>query len=520
MTVEIQASTLKAFETVFRTTLAPLNQHFAEIAGKFTPELSELDFIKLIEALIGIETLDSIKQLLSHKLFVLYGLQTIDFIKNQWVMYNEYPIISYLFYYFQSKSVGYDDDFFKTEQKQLEKLTLTIIPKLWIDASSPFFQPIGSIFDKTDLPTKPEEHFLGLYFIDLREPEKNEEFSQIIKTIAEKSNTSAIFCVFNGTYVEPVCVFNYQNKPTVLFSDSQYTHDSTKNLIKKYNLQSVHSTGITVHHNGDCAFYSITALNTILSLARAEESMLSVLTQLQKNKLDLTPYFIKLSDFNGIDCHSIKYVPDARALNRILLKTRTVLEALGFPEGFFQLLEENTINPHNFTIKQQKLNLIEKMDDEDIPDNPVKSIAASPLKPSLIHQQDEEISAILQDFSKEIASIKKPHVPKAIEKAKHLLNSLNEAKKTYLIALNNPDIDKVKTALEFKNTCTKLIHNALPALQRELGWGDYLKNMLKKLVNAVIAIFSSNQTFFAYKKSVLCGAAETTENKLNNLKLT
>lgn len=520
--------------------------YFAEIEGLFKDTLSEPDFIKLIERLIGIETLDTVKFLFSHKLFVLYGLQTIEFIQDHWLMYSNHPIIPYLFYYFQSKSLyGDDDDFFHVEQNQLNKLKLKVTPKNWSDGSSPFFQSAQRIVDNSSFPINAEESYLGFHLLDLRQTDDKEKFSQLIAQTQKKPNSSAIFFVFDGTYVEPVCIINYQNQTNILLSNSHHIHTSTKEIIKKFKLQVVHCDGMPLHHDGDCAYYSMIALNTIISLATNEKSMLSVLKPLQTNHLDLASYFLTINHFNAIDCNLIKTIPDTKALTRMLQKIRDILKALRIEEGFSNLLTENHINSVSFTLQTNHLPPSEKNDFNEptvlsipveeprvITDKLVKqpedfipsAVLTTPVEESqaitnrLIKEQDDKISTILQTFSDKISLINKPLVPDAVEEARKLHAALIETKNTYLSKLSNTDNQQQATR-EFTQDCTQLIQNALPTLQRELGWGTYLTNLLKKLVNSILSIIPCNHTFFAYKKSELNSAAQTVNDELDDLNL-
>lgn len=69
--------------------------------------------------------------------------------------------------------------------------------------------------------------------------------------------------------------------------------------------------------------------------------------------------------------------------------------------------------------------------------------------------------------------------------------------------IRNPD--KHKECKEwFIDKAEEVIQKNMEVLQRDLGWGDYLKNLLKKLTNAVLAVPAAlgiNVEFFAVKRS-------------------
>ncbi|MCL9683088.1 hypothetical protein [Legionella maioricensis] len=68
---------------------------------------------------------------------------------------------------------------------------------------------------------------------------------------------------------------------------------------------------------------------------------------------------------------------------------------------------------------------------------------------------------------------------------------------------------------EFKNA----IEEATPTLERDLGWGDYLKNLFKKLANIVMSAVRCGgepSTFFAIERSSLAQAVDAAKTPLDN----
>lgn len=68
----------------------------------------------------------------------------------------------------------------------------------------------------------------------------------------------------------------------------------------------------------------------------------------------------------------------------------------------------------------------------------------------------------------------------------------------------------------FVDSCTALINEAKPTLEKELGWGSYLTNLLKVLANTVIAgvnkVFNSSFLFFTLEKALLVSEVEDFED--------
>jgi hypothetical protein len=46
--------------------------------------------------------------------------------------------------------------------------------------------------------------------------------------------------------------------------------------------------------------------------------------------------------------------------------------------------------------------------------------------------------------------------------------------------------------IQFKRQCETAIRDAKPVLSRDLGWGDFLTNLLKEIANTFISVFTAN----------------------------
>lgn len=82
---------------------------------------------------------------------------------------------------------------------------------------------------------------------------------------------------------------------------------------------------------------------------------------------------------------------------------------------------------------------------------------------------------------------KSPHIRGA---ADTLLTALQTAIQQY--ATTPTKTDRVKA---FNNACEEAINNATPILEKELGWGSFLRNLMKKLANGIAQIFVKEVPF-------------------------
>ena len=121
-------------------------------------------------------------------------------------------------------------------------------------------------------------------------------------------------------------------------------------------------------------------------------------------------------------------------------------------------------------------------------------------KSSSTKSEDPSLWRIFEAFEKDIKNIGK-HKKAAAGFAQHLADDLKLKIVDYYQNLK----DKRNNAAEiFMQESRDLINAAMGPLKRDLGWGDYLKNLLKKFANAVLMVPYSvgiKVGFFAIKPS-------------------
>ncbi|MCL9685503.1 hypothetical protein [Legionella maioricensis] len=130
-------------------------------------------------------------------------------------------------------------------------------------------------------------------------------------------------------------------------------------------------------------------------------------------------------------------------------------------------------------------------------------------------QATEIASAILEEAQKREAVIKRverildnlalkiegigQHHPEARAQAVNLHNTLMKGLTTLEVELKSGQKSRKEATDDFKELCSATIMSVMPALEKDLGWGEYLKNMLKSIANVFIAgaqKLGSNATFF------------------------
>ncbi|MBL7480615.1 hypothetical protein [Legionella bononiensis] len=159
--------------------------------------------------------------------------------------------------------------------------------------------------------------------------------------------------------------------------------------------------------------------------------------------------------------------------------------------------DQNTLENHGVAPSQNVPDLQQEVDIKT-----VHSIDEPKNQEQIYKGQSEQLDRVLDNFAAKINTIGSYH-PKAKDKALELLHSLKNAKSE---AFSNPSQESVTA---FKIKATLAIKEATPVLQRDLGWGDYLVNLTKMIVNAVTATvaqgftfgYSSHQGFFTLKQS-------------------
>ena len=122
--------------------------------------------------------------------------------------------------------------------------------------------------------------------------------------------------------------------------------------------------------------------------------------------------------------------------------------------------------------------------------------------------QKDKIDSLLVELLIKINELKQFPEIKKYGEALHEALILAEAE--YFL---NPTREAQK---EFIRDCTILINNAKPVFQPTLGMGDYLGNLLKRIVNALKWCFGNNN-FFPLTNPAATQAADKIEKELQNL---
>ncbi|HAT7071593.1 TPA: type IV secretion protein Dot [Legionella pneumophila] len=144
-------------------------------------------------------------------------------------------------------------------------------------------------------------------------------------------------------------------------------------------------------------------------------------------------------------------------------------------------------------------------------------------KTKLENQQEETITqalqkvdAIIQELTLKIDRVDQHQYKKAHDTANTLLQSLIAARDEYEQYLRANEFSPELAGRKFKLACQDAIKIAKPVLEKDLGWGDYLTNLLKCLGNAVITVFTfgCQQGFFAYARPDSAKAVEKAEEDL------
>lgn len=109
----------------------------------------------------------------------------------------------------------------------------------------------------------------------------------------------------------------------------------------------------------------------------------------------------------------------------------------------------------------------------------------------LVEKTMDKVNNVLRTLEENIGAVDQHHFPKAVQKANYLLTMLRSAAAEYnsdlLSGMNRRD-----AGIEFKNKCEAAIDDVKSVLNRDLSWGDYLTNLLKKIANVVIRVFTAN----------------------------
>ena len=128
-----------------------------------------------------------------------------------------------------------------------------------------------------------------------------------------------------------------------------------------------------------------------------------------------------------------------------------------------------------------------------------------------------QVDDALSTLRGRISLVNQHHSPAAFETATNLLSGPERARREYSTALHQPGVIIAQASTEFKEVCAILINNAKPLLENDLAWGDYLKNLLKMIVNAVVGAgsFGGRDNFFPLKPSESTRAIVEVERNLD-----
>ncbi|CEG57708.1 hypothetical protein [Legionella fallonii] len=166
--------------------------------------------------------------------------------------------------------------------------------------------------------------------------------------------------------------------------------------------------------------------------------------------------------------------------------------------------------------KQQEEEQAKKQQEEKAAEEALQAVLAAEAKEQQAKKNVEQkkasvilkkIDAILWSLHEKTNEIGGTY-PEAHTIAEDLHNTLTEARDEYGYQLaNGVDYDGNPISFEdagdlFKETCQAAVESATPALEKDLGWGEFLKNILKAIVNAVfyVATIGNVSGFFAYSK--------------------
>lgn len=114
----------------------------------------------------------------------------------------------------------------------------------------------------------------------------------------------------------------------------------------------------------------------------------------------------------------------------------------------------------------------------------------------------KKVDDVLDALKTTIGGTDQHKFAQATDQAQKLLASLTLARTQYQANLQSKmPADQANKI--FKADCTVAINEAKPILERDLGWGDYLNNILKALVNALITgvTFGYSRNFFTPVRS-------------------
>ena len=140
--------------------------------------------------------------------------------------------------------------------------------------------------------------------------------------------------------------------------------------------------------------------------------------------------------------------------------------------------------------------------------------------PIKVYQKEiDTLNSIVNQFKLKIDGLKGTNEsPKVITIVEKLYKELNNAVRLYEAALLAVPTTIDETKRNFRALCAMSINNTKSLLEKEQGWGDYLTNLLKSLVNAIISatntITGSSFTLFALAKAPMHSEIEAVEEEI------
>lgn len=152
-----------------------------------------------------------------------------------------------------------------------------------------------------------------------------------------------------------------------------------------------------------------------------------------------------------------------------------------------------------------------------------------------IIEQSARISNILKGLNNNIGHSSQHYSSEAIEMAKLVRDNLYRAWKDYskdlhaiVVEAKTKGFDKhydknmflrqiEVRGNQFKSSCDKIINEAMPTFKKDMELGDYLKNQVKKFINAVVKLATRNDVpkFFKTAKSTSAHAVKEAGKKLD-----
>lgn len=218
--------------------------------------------------------------------------------------------------------------------------------------------------------------------------------------------------------------------------------------------------------------------------------------------------------------------------NTLGQKIKTHLEGLSEEELFenFNTHSKETITKFRQLRldREYALQQLKKMD-EELPQQEVPLQVEEHIKPQKEEEKNNKIDDLmkniditLDDFLNKINNIDH-HSSEAQTTAERLYSKLHHARIVYETQLKtgmNENQEKISTSAAwalFNKQCTKAINKAMPVLERDLGWGDYLLNILKTCANAVFkTVTGSRNNFFTPVQSESSITASTAGDTLES----